>query len=128
MKSWILLCFLTLITACTSNPESTPVTILNYEDFGPQVVAHELIGMEWWQWQKHGDSRPRKYDIKVVVYKNTPLATIKESYPVVPEKEQDYRYVPHDKAIKYLNTLIEEDVIPTLTSRLKSTRKNLLKM
>jgi hypothetical protein len=42
--------------------------VVPYEAFGPQAIAYKLIGMEWWQWDNHGDSRPRKYPIKVVIY------------------------------------------------------------
>ena len=128
MKVWIQLTFLLLFTACTTTPATSSVTILDYDDFGPQVVAHEVIGMQWWQWQSHGDARPRKYDIKVVVYKDLPLATIKKNYPVIPAKQQDYRYLQYDKAIQYLNELIKEDAIPALTTKLKSTRHKLLQM
>lgn len=42
--------------------------ILPYAAFGPQVAAHELIGMEWWQWQAVGGDEDREYPIQVVVY------------------------------------------------------------
>jgi len=34
------------------------VVLLDYNDFGPQIIAQEVISMEWWQWQDHGDSDP----------------------------------------------------------------------
>jgi hypothetical protein len=83
--------------------------ILNYSDFGPQVRAYELIGMEWWSWDNHGDSRPREYDIKVIVYKDISLDEIKKLYPTIKDKEQDYRYLKYDDAIKYLNKHIGEE-------------------
>ncbi len=55
--------------------------IFEYEDFGPQVMAWEEIGMQWWQWDNHGDDDPKsKYDIKVVVYAGMPLDEIKSDF------------------------------------------------
>lgn len=126
MLKQYLIAALFCLTACASTQANSSITVLNYDDFGPQVIAHELIGMDWWQWQSHGDSRPRKYDIKVIVYRNVSLDTIKEKYPVIPEKQQDYRYLEYNKAIEYLDKHIEENAFPALTQKLKSTRKKLL--
>jgi hypothetical protein len=128
MRAWLQILLLLFITACSAKPVESSIKIFNYEDFGPQVVAHELIGMDWWQWQAHGDSRPKKYDIKVVVYKDTPLETVKKNYPVIPEKRQDYRYLEYKAALQYLNQIIEEDAIPSLTNKLKLTREKVLQM
>ena len=128
MRHWLALAFTFLLFACNTNTPSSSILILNYDEFGPQVIAYEIIGMQWWQWQSHGDSRPRKYDIKVAVYKNTNLQTVKEKYPVIPEKEQDYRYLHYDKAMDYLNSIIKEDAIPRVTKKLKETREKLSKM
>jgi hypothetical protein len=73
--------------------------VLPYDSFGPQVIAHELIGMEWWQWDNHGDSEPREYPIKVVVYWNQTLEETRKKFPVDRTKEQDYRYVKYSAAI-----------------------------
>jgi hypothetical protein len=97
--------------------------ILEYQDFGPQAVAYETIGMEWWQWDSHGASDPYyQYDIKVVVYRNVPLSNVQNVYPVIRESEQDYRYLPYTKAIAYLDNQIQEDLFPELTARLTKTR------
>lgn len=80
--------------------------VLRYRDFGAPIDSHELLGEEWWQWQPHGDSRPRTYDVRVVVYCNQPLEEVALQYPVVPENEQDYRYVEYDVAMQYLRDTI----------------------
>jgi len=89
--------------------EHRQVLILNYDDFGPQAMAWKTIGMQWWQWDHHGDSDPNtKYDIKVVVYRNIPLEAVKERFPVVKEQKKDYRYLAYDKALEYLDKNIKE--------------------
>ena len=80
-----------------------------YRDFGPQAMAHELLGMEWYQWQPHGDSDPKSIDdIKVIVFNDMTLTKVQELYPVNPEKKHDYRYVHIDRARKFLQEKIAE--------------------
>lgn len=81
--------------------------IFPYGAFGPQSAAYELIGMEWWQWESHGDSRPRDYPIKVVVYWDQSLEQTKKKYPVDKTKEQDYRYVEYTVATAHLEKTIK---------------------
>ncbi len=40
-----------------SNDFNEDIVVFNYNDFGAQVIASEVIGMAWWQWQPHGESR-----------------------------------------------------------------------
>jgi hypothetical protein len=100
--------------------------LLQYEDFGPPSAAHELIGMDWWQWQDHADSRPRRYDIKVVVYRFMELPQVRRLFPSDPARELDYRYVSYLDAMDYLERMIEENAIESLTSQLQSTRTRIL--
>ena len=96
---------------------------MNYSDFGPQAAAWEYIGMEWWQWEPHGDSNPgMKYDIKVVVYRNISLSKVQEFYPVIEDKKQDYRYLEYTKALEYLEKTIEENLVAEVTKILRQTR------
>ncbi len=81
--------------------------ILPYSAFGPQVLAHKLIGMEWWQWDSHGDSRPREYPIKVVVFWDQTLADTAKKYPVDRGKLKDFRYVEYSKAAAYFARTIK---------------------
>ncbi|WP_444928678.1 hypothetical protein ACJJIF_12460 [Microbulbifer sp. SSSA002] len=120
LRILILVCFL-LASGCSDDTSKNTV-VLNYNDFGPQVIASEIIGMEWWQWQDHGESRPRDYDIKVVVYRKVALDEIKKIYSINPDQEQDYRYLKYEAAIIFLDKKIEDNVIDEVTIRLQKTR------
>lgn len=97
-----------LIVACNNSPKQ--YAIFNYEDFGPQAMAWEEIGMQWWQWDSQGISSDPNYtyDIKVVVYRDMPLSHIKSLYPVDKAKKKDFRYFEYHDVIKYLDEKIKE--------------------
>jgi hypothetical protein len=80
-----------LILACNNAPKQ--YAIFDYEDFGPQAMAWETIGMQWWQWDSHGMSSDPNYtyDIKVVVYRDMPLSRIKSLFLVDKAKKKDFR-------------------------------------
>ncbi len=85
-----------------------PTLVLDYQDFGPQVAAHEVIGMAWWQWDAHGDPDPDSPDdVKIVVYRGISAEQVQEAFPVVEERQQDYRYLSYADAIAYLRGAIE---------------------
>jgi hypothetical protein len=85
------------------------ICVLDYENFGIQAMAHELLGYQWYQWNSHGDPDPTAtHDIKVVVYKDIQLSKVKEFYPVIRELEQDYRYVEFNRTINYFNRQFKE--------------------
>lgn len=115
--------FALLAVSCSvqSFHKSTSTLVLDYEDFGPQVIAHEILGMEWWQWASHGNSRPTKYDIQVVVYRNMNLDDVSKLYPVSKELKHDYRYLKYADAVHYLKNRIYENIEPSVTGRLKKT-------
>jgi hypothetical protein len=115
-----------MLCACGREPDRATFLVLDYGDFGPQVIASEVIGMQWWQWQSTGDPRPREYDIKVVVYRDRTLEQAKESYPVDPARQQDYRYVEYTNALEYLDRVIQENVIETVTEQLEKTRAKIV--
>jgi hypothetical protein len=117
------------------------VLLMEYSDFGPQSMCYGLIGFEWYQWDDHGDPDPRKrYDIKVVVYKDISLEKVEKSYPVSKDTNQDYRYVEYRDALEYLDAQLgqieefrEEDsargddaLFAQLTFRLLETRKEIV--
>ncbi len=111
----ILIYLLPFTSSCQSKNQydsfkTTPKTlVLNYESFGPQVMAHELLGFQWWQWNAHGDSDPKTtYDIRVVVYKDISLDTVKDNYPVDEDKKLDFRYISYHQSILYLDSIIKE--------------------
>ena len=82
--------------------------ILPYSAFGPQVAAYELIGMEWWQWDSHGDEDDHEYPIKVVVYWDQTREETAKRHPVDQANLQDYRYVEYSKAVKHLEATIKD--------------------
>jgi len=82
--------------------------ILPFSAFGPQAAAYKVIGMEWWQWDSHGDSRPRDYPIKIVVFWDQTREDTAKRYPVDREKLQDFRYVEYSKAITHMERTIKE--------------------
>lgn len=123
MHRYIAIAILLLVSACACTSSiHRRLMVLDYADFGPQVIAREIIGMEWWQWQRSGDPDPWEYPIKVVVYKDLPEEKVKRAFPVDPEKQLDYRYVEYDSALEYLNEKIEDDVVEAVTDKLKDTR------
>ena len=119
-----LIIFILVMTACVSPPRSK-VVILDYREFGPQIIASEVIGMEWWQWNSHGDSRYRDYTIKVAVYRDISLEEVKTKYPVNSTTESDYRYLKHSIALEYLDKKITENVMKSVTQQLIQTREKL---
>ena len=80
--------------------------VLRYGRFGPQVLAHELIGFEWYPWNACGHPDPRHIDdIWVVVYRDIGLEEVKRLYPVVKDLGKDYRYVHYGKALQYFDEM-----------------------
>ena len=104
MKKKLYLIVLAIIFVFSCSENDKQILILSYEDFGPQAIAWETFGMQWWQWDNHGDSDPNvEYKIKVAIYRGIPLHKVKEKFPVVQEIEQDYRYIEYNAALRYLD-------------------------
>ena len=124
----ILLCFLVsfILLSCSTVGNRQTTLVLDYKEFGPQIIASEVVGMEWWQWQDHGASRPTNYPIKVVVYRNIALETVKNQYPVAQQQEKDFRYIEYASAMTYLDEKIKEDIMSDVTLVLKKTRLKLI--
>ena len=80
--------------------------ILPYEDFGPQVMSYELIGMGWNQWKSEGHELPDDVDIRVVVYRGVELEEVRKQFPVVQGKS-DYRYLKYARAIQFLQEQVK---------------------
>lgn len=124
-----LLTLLFFITACTRNSAQSTVT-LDYKAFGPQVIAHEIIGNEWWQWEVSGAPDPTvTYDVKVVVYRNIDLASVKEKFPVDKKLQIDYRYVTYQEAIAFLDKHVKhtmETPLTGITKTLTETKQNII--
>ena len=104
MKNFIASTFLLLGLQATRAGE----VIFPYSAFGPQAAAYKVIGMEWGQWDSHGDSRPRDYPIKIVVFWDQTREDTKKRHPVDREKLKDFRYVEYSKAITHMERIIQE--------------------
>jgi hypothetical protein len=124
-----------VLVNCTSEikteemPPESHTLILRYQDFGPQVVAHKWLGMEWYQWNSHGSDDPNEDDdIKVVVYRGVPLDEVKRIYPVV-EGRQDYRYLEYETALDLLSKYESDsfwDQYPETKERMRQTKRKIL--
>ncbi len=97
-------CFLTLGVSTSRAGE----IVLPYSAFGPQVAAWELIGMQCWQWEPHGDGTGIVPPIKVVVFWDQSLEETAKRHPVNQEKLRDFRYVEYSKAIEHMANLIKD--------------------
>jgi hypothetical protein len=94
-------------TARTSPPsppdEPGHSVVLSYQDFGPQAMAYELLGPEWWSWEPGGNYETSdEFDVRVVVYRGRSLAEVEARYPIV-KPISDYRYVKRTAALRYLD-------------------------
>ena len=82
--------------------------VMKYEDFGSPGSSDELFGSERTQGNgQRADELSSTDDIKVVVYRNVDLATVKRTYPELGGKFV-YRYVEYSQAMAYLDKQIEE--------------------
>ena len=109
-----------------STQQKLDYTILEYNDFGPQAMAHELIGMNWWQWLEPGGFEPSDtFDIQVIVYCDGRLLDIERRFPVDKTTQKDYRYITKNDAIDYLNGHIKEDLSYEVTQQLVATKQTI---
>ena len=134
MKTRILLFIFAGLLTYGCKASSKPYTVFNYDDFGPQAMAWKTIGMQWWQWDNHGDSDPKsKCDIKVVVYTDMSLDEIKLLFPINRTKKKDFRYLQYNDSLKYLENNIQEMEIINeqwavdLKEHLKNTKERILR-
>lgn len=108
-------------------PSRPPHTlVLAYDDFGPQAMAFELLGMEWWQWEGGGSWEPGdRFEVRVVVYRGVAPEAVRAEYPTI-EGRADHRIVSYDEALAYLErnmAQIEGDrSLARLHARLAATR------
>jgi len=100
-------------TSCKQSSEPkiscNSVGVFDYSDFGPQAMAFDFIGNEWWQWLAQGNGQPNiEYPIKVVVHADTKLSFAQDKYPISEVKKDDYRYVSYSMTLNYLNSNLSE--------------------
>jgi hypothetical protein len=90
-------------------PSRPPHTlVLAYDDFGPQAMAGQLLGMEWWQWEAGGSWEIEdRFDVRVVVYRGITEREVVAEYPTLVGLA-DYRYVSYDDAMAYFEENIAD--------------------
>lgn len=99
---------------------------MDYADFGPQAMAYNTLGRKRLPWDPAtpiiiGHSR-----IQVVVYRDIPLQTVRESYIPDPTSNTDYRYLQYGEALNYLDAKIEQNLLRKITDRLKQARATIV--
>ncbi len=121
-RKLLLLCAALLFGCGQLRMPRTDAIVLAYAEFGPQAMAFETIGMQWFQWQSHGSDDPKIVDeINVVVYRDVSLAQIKARYPVINGK-QDFRYLDYASALAFFDAKwVELDVLDSEFKSLSST-------
>lgn len=86
-----------------------PVVVLPYDAFGPQAMAHTLVGFAWWSWEGGGSYGPGDtFDVRVVVHRDGERAAAEQRWPTVPALEQDRRLVSRSEALGWLDERIAE--------------------
>jgi hypothetical protein len=137
---WILIAVYGLM-ACSAPPPNARQTsagsrapaeaiVLPYSAFGPQVMAHTVIGFEWYQWNNVGecDAHAPADKVQVVVYRHVSREQVQDRYPVIAQR-QDYRYLAYDDALAFLRAQIAEvsdEELPELALHLRSTQDRIL--
>lgn len=127
IKIPLLLIALLLLPGCGTDEDK--YLVLEYGDFGHQVMAWETLGGQWWQWDPDAKSDPvHEHAIRVVVYHGIPIKQIKERFPVDKLKQQDFRYLDARESVRYLNRNIDalekldDEVSLAIKQRLIETR------
>jgi hypothetical protein len=102
--------------------------LFEYDDFGPQVMAFQLLGMGWWSWSGGGSwEMCDEFDVRVVVYEPADADEVARLYPTV-ENESDYRLVSRPDALTFLDTQIadlasdDSEIMQSLRASLQRTR------
>jgi len=124
-----------IISGCSSQVvDKKQYLVLPYSSFGPSTMSGSLLGVEWFQWLPHGDSRPTKYDVNVIIYREISLGEVKKIYPISQKKRVDYRYISYLDAVSYFNRNIievinmEQEGYPmgALSQELKSVKTHII--
>lgn len=90
-------------------PSEPPYTlVLQYDDFGPPSLSHELLGPEWWQWERGGSWEiDDSFDVRIVVFRNKSREEVEKYYPTK-KNTSDYRYVSYEDAIRFLDHALHD--------------------
>ncbi len=122
----ILLMLCIAISSCATGTINSKhhYSLFEYEDFGPQAMAYELIGMQVLQWQDFVSGPGEEFDIRVVVFEGD-RDLFQKKFKTIPAQQLDYRLVSYPDAVQYLNHQIEKNIMPVVTERLERTKARL---
>ena len=82
--------------------------VMNYSDFKPSSKGYELLGFESDQRNIQDLGNPNsENEVKVVIYRNVDLATVKQTYPTFGGKT-NYRFVEYSEVMGFLERQIRE--------------------
>jgi len=155
---WRLLWMVLIVSGCdatrTASPEparnsnGTPQTfppaapdvpgrmiVLDYDDFGPQAMAHELLGLDCYSFGDCCCSEPDdEFDVRVVVHDGASEAAARARYPTGPDRG-DYRIIDVAAARRFVDAQLAdlatwppEDRLPALEATLRATRERLARV
>lgn len=119
------LCATSTLSACASQVEKRSI-VLEYADFGPQAMAYNTLGPKKLPWRSEQPLMIGQGKIWVVVYRDMSLESVRKHYPADTKNQVDYRYLPYDEALSYLDKRIAQNLIRNLTGRLKNTRRTIV--
>ncbi len=81
---------------------------MNYSDFKPASRSYELLGVESDERNiQELDNRITESPVKVVIYRNIDLATVKKTYPTLGGKPA-YHFIEYGEAMAFLEKQISE--------------------
>lgn len=120
-KTLCLLLFAVSIASCASRI-SRQTIVLEYADFGPQVMAYRAIGPKRMSWAPDTPIQVGSGGIYVVVYRDVALADVEEAYRASELDNRDYRYLGYSEALNYLDVQITQNRLRKVTQRLEATR------
>lgn len=109
------------LCACTSHVQKNTM-VLEYADFGPQVMAYPALGPKNLSWQPEVPLLLGQGKVCVVVYRDIALGEVKQHYPADKHNHLDYRYLQYSDALHYLDSRIAQNILRSITERLLVTR------
>jgi len=99
------------VKSAPAGPASRPgeTLVLQYDDFGPQASAGQLLGPRWWAWEGGGSwEQCDAFDVRVVVYRGLSRDVVEKLYPTAKSnadlaQRADFRYVEYAEALAHLD-------------------------
>lgn len=125
MRSCFAVVLLVLCGGCASRVEKS-TAVFEYADFGPRVMAYNLLGPKNLQWEPEVPIMIGQGKVYVVIYRGLPVEAVERHYPQDRSRNIDYRYIQYGEALNYLDAKIERNLLRRVTERLRRTRDKLI--